>query len=594
MPDFEIEAGNNQQSETQHEEVLNRLQATPELMYPGGASASGKYVAETLFGEQRTTLRVKSPVEGTLTVSLDDAARLLTLDTIEDVSFAGALGVGLTSARITALHAALPAPFVILAGPTALLALMTTVNAAEQFATLYPEIPVLEYKRDAVAIARDIQAHVDKNVMLLTGHGVIVGGRTAHEAYDRLLEIVTIAENAVQLPDREIESNNPQRRQTIATLRKSASEIVDYNLAVSVRDAVVDSTVLEPLARGLPAVGIAETLGGMPHTSRDLPQDAIRYGLLDSELGAIGMGDTIQRAKYTRETLYYTLQVIRIAEESGGYAPTISTTEAAQVAPALIPDTARLSFSGEVCLVTGAASGIGKACVEAFLDKGAAVVGLDINPDIETIFDRPDYLGIVCDITDADAVADAYEAAVKDFGGLDMLVLNAGVFPKGTRIADLALEDFMRVMHINLDANVLLMHLAHPLLVLAPGSGRVVINGSRNALAPGPGAAAYSTSKAALTQLGRVAALEWGSDGIRINMIHAHAVFDTGLWTPEVLAARAAHYGITVEEYKTNNLLRTEVKSRDVGELAAAMCGPLFARTTGAQVPIDGGSDRVI
>jgi NAD(P)-dependent dehydrogenase (short-subunit alcohol dehydrogenase family) len=149
-------------------------------------------------------------------------------------------------------------------------------------------------------------------------------------------------------------------------------------------------------------------------------------------------------------------------------------------------------------------------------------------------------------------------------------------------------------MAVNVDANVVLLREAYPLLKAAPQGGRVVVNGSRNALAPGPGAAAYSTSKAAVTQLARVAALEWGKDGIRVNMIHAHAVFDTGIWTEEVLQARAAHYGITVQEYKTNNVLKTEVLSRDVGELAAEMCGPVYAKTTGAQVSIDGGSDRVI
>jgi len=112
--------------------------------------------------------------------------------------------------------------------------------------------------------------------------------------------------------------------------------------------------------------------------------------------------------------------------------------------------------------------------------------------------------------------------------------------------------------------------------------------------APGPGAAAYSASKAALTQLARVAALEWGQDGIRVNVIHPNAVFDTGIWTDEVLAQRAQSYGLSVEQYRTNNVLRVEVRSRDVAELAAEMCGPLFARTTGAQVPIDGGNDRVI
>ena len=112
--------------------------------------------------------------------------------------------------------------------------------------------------------------------------------------------------------------------------------------------------------------------------------------------------------------------------------------------------------------------------------------------------------------------------------------------------------------------------------------------------APGPGAAAYSASKAALAQLARVAALEWGADGIRINMLHPNAVFDTGIWTDEVLRARAASYGMTVEQYKTKNVLRVEVHSRDVAELAAELCGPLFAKTTGAQIPVDGGNDRVI
>jgi NAD(P)-dependent dehydrogenase (short-subunit alcohol dehydrogenase family) len=118
--------------------------------------------------------------------------------------------------------------------------------------------------------------------------------------------------------------------------------------------------------------------------------------------------------------------------------------------------------------------------------------------------------------------------------------------------------------------------------------------GSKNVPAPGPGAAAYSASKAALNQLARVAALEWGSDGIRINTLHPNAVFDTGMWTDEVLAERARRYGMSVAEYRTNNVLRTEVRSRDVAELAAEMCGPLFAKTTGAQLPVDGGNERVI
>ena len=138
------------------------------------------------------------------------------------------------------------------------------------------------------------------------------------------------------------------------------------------------------------------------------------------------------------------------------------------------------------------------------------------------------------------------------------------------------------------------MRECYPLLTLAPTGGRVVVIGSKNVVAPGPGAVAYSASKAALTQLARVAALEWGGVGIRVNTLHPNAVFDTGLWTQEVLEARAGSYGLSIEAYKRNNVLKTEVRSMDVGELAAELCGPSFAKTTGAQIPVDGGNDRVI
>ena len=78
------------------------------------------------------------------------------------------------------------------------------------------------------------------------------------------------------------------------------------------------------------------------------------------------------------------------------------------------------------------------------------------------------------------------------------------------------------------------------------------------------------------------------------RVIHPNNVFDTGLWTNEVIEERAKHYGMTVSEYRTNNLLRTSVSSRDVATMVCAMAGPVFGKTTGAQVPVDGGNDRVI
>ena len=210
------------------------------------------------------------------------------------------------------------------------------------------------------------------------------------------------------------------------------------------------------------------------------------------------------------------------------------------------------------------------------------------------MYQRPDFLGIACDVGSEDQLRNALQRTADAFGGLDMLVLNAGIFPTGCRVESLASDQWRRVMQINLDANFHLMREAHAYLKLAPRGGRMVIIGSKNVPAPGPGAAAYSASKAALNQLARVAALEWGADGIRVNSVHPNAVFDTGLWTEEVLASRAQYYGLSVDAYKKNNVLGVEVSSRDVAELAAEMCGPLFAKTTGSQVPVDGGNDRVI
>jgi NAD(P)-dependent dehydrogenase (short-subunit alcohol dehydrogenase family) len=321
--------------------------------------------------------------------------------------------------------------------------------------------------------------------------------------------------------------------------------------------------------------------------------------VLEPTFGLAAAGRTAKDAAIVAEIYDHTVDVILRAEALGGFQALPSKDifdveywdlEQAKLRKGGKPP----AFAGEIALVTGAASGIGKAAVAAFLARGAAVVGLDLDAKVEALHSRPDFLGIRCDVTDEGAVQAALETAVLAHGGLDMLVLNAGIFPASRKIADLPIEEWRRAMTVNLDANLLLMRFCHPFLKLAPRGGRVVVIGSKNVPAPGPGASAYSASKAALNQLARIAALEWGVDGIRINTVHPNAVFDTGLWTEDVLAQRAKNYGMTIEEYKTNNVLHTEVTSRDVAELVAEMCGPLFAKTTGAQVPVDGGNERVI
>jgi NAD(P)-dependent dehydrogenase (short-subunit alcohol dehydrogenase family) len=321
--------------------------------------------------------------------------------------------------------------------------------------------------------------------------------------------------------------------------------------------------------------------------------------VLDPALGLCTAGRTARDAAVVFDIYAHTIDVIARATLLGGYralpARELFDVEYWDLEQAKLRAAGKPPpLSGEVALVTGAASGIGRATVDSLLARGAAVVGIDLDHGVEALHRRPDFLGVRGDVTSGADLARALEACARAFGGLDMLVLNAGVFPGGRRIEELPDDEWGRVLSVNLDANLSLLREAHPLLALAPRGGRVVVIGSKNVPAPGPGAAAYSASKAALTQLARVAALEWAAQGVRVNTLHPDAVFDTGIWTPEVLEARARSYGMTVEQYRTKNLLRTEVRSSDVGELAAELCGPLFAKTTGAQIPVDGGNERVI
>jgi NAD(P)-dependent dehydrogenase (short-subunit alcohol dehydrogenase family) len=321
--------------------------------------------------------------------------------------------------------------------------------------------------------------------------------------------------------------------------------------------------------------------------------------VVDPELGLLAAGTSAAAASAAADVYLHTVDVIARAEllEEWRALPAADVfdveyweLEQAKLAQAGAPR----PLEGEVALVTGAASGIGRACALHLLELGAAVVGFDLDPQVAAVAGGAAYLGIEGDVTCEESLERALEQAVCAFGGLDVLVLNAGIFPESAPIAELDLAAWQRTMRVNVDANVALMRRAFPLLALAPNGGRVVVNASKNVPAPGPGAAAYSASKAALTQLARVAALEWGAAGIRVNVVHPNAVFDTQVWSDDVIRRRAESYGLSVEDYRRNNVLRTEVTSRDVARLVGVLCGPAFAKTTGAQIPVDGGNDRVI
>jgi NAD(P)-dependent dehydrogenase (short-subunit alcohol dehydrogenase family) len=314
--------------------------------------------------------------------------------------------------------------------------------------------------------------------------------------------------------------------------------------------------------------------------------------------GTIAFEQSLQAAQIITDVIEHTRRAIQMGEALGGWQPLDAANlfameywelEQAKLGKVRAP----AEFQGKIALVTGAASGIGLACAQHLHRQGAVVVGLDIHPSIQEQLNQPGYLGIEADVTDAAALQLAVETTVQRFGGLDILVGNAGIFTQGQPLETLDSALWQKSLAINLTSQQRLLQIAIPYLKqgLDPA---VVLIASRNVRAPGPGAAAYSVAKAGLTQLARVAALELAADGIRVNVVHPDCVYDTGLWTPEVLARRAQQYGISVEAYKTRNLLKQPVTAQEVARLVGAMAGPTFAKTTGAQVPIDGGNERVI
>jgi hypothetical protein len=172
---------------------------------------------------------------------------------------------------------------------------------------------------------------------------------------------------------------------------------------------------------------------------------------LDPELGLAAFGRTAKDTRIVEDLYEHTVDVILRAEALGGWRALADKhtfdieywdLEQAKLKKSGSPPV----LGGEVAVVTGAASGIGKACVEAFLKRGAAVVGLDRNPAIEAMLRRQDYLGVTCDLTDAKAIQAAMDAAVKRFGGVDMLVLNAGIFPSSQAVKDIALDMWKSAM----------------------------------------------------------------------------------------------------------------------------------------------------
>ena len=632
------------------------LGQSDDLVLHGGGNTSVKSRATNIFGEEEEILYVKGSGWDLKTIEepgfsparLAVLQRLATLQSMTDTEMTRELKAAMTnpvapSPSVEAiLHAIIPFKYVDHTHTDAVVAISNSPDGEQVLQDIYGDsVLILPYIMPGFVLAqqvyestRDIDWKSIEGIVLLH-HGLFTFSDSARSSYDKMIELVSQAEEHLMAigafaglaaadyqPDASDYLGLAQARQAasrhfgapmLATWMTDPRSVGFSGISgiedIATRGPVTPDHTLQ--TKRIPAILEHDPVPGVEQFTTDYLayfsnnddgslkclDPAPRYAVWKDK-GLIVFASNIKRRRVISDIVEHTVKAVQWGEALGGWTTLTESQifeleywELEQAKLRLAP--AKGEYDGRIAVVTGAASGIGKACVEAFAAKGAAVVALDINPDITTLYSQPGVLGIVCDITQDESIQAAIEQGVATFGGIDILVSNAGSFPASSTIEEMDSAFLDQTMQINFNGHVSVIRACTPYLKLGTDPS-VILMSSKNVPAPGPGAGAYSAAKSALTQIGRVAAMELGAYGIRVNMLHPNAVFDTGIWNEEVLAGRAENYGMTVEEYKTNNILKTSITSHDVADLVVTLCGDSFAKTTGAQVPIDGGNDRVI
>ena len=625
----------------------------PNLVLQGGGNTSVKMNVTNLFGEPEEVLYVKGSGwdlaaierQGFAPVKLDLLKRMARLKHLSDTEMVKNQRAAMTDPSApnpsveAILHAIIPFQFVDHTHADSVVAVSNTKNGEARIKEIYGRdvlivpyvMPGFSLARKVFEMTREIDWHRLKGMVLLH-HGIFTFADDARTSYTRMIRLVTKAEDylkgkraVIHFTKKSVKEDLLQLagiRQIVSRVRKSAVIAKwspgDRQVAFANHPKAGEIATRGPLTpdhvirtKRIPLVIGKNPEKDITHFVREYQNYFIRHaaaGLkpLDPAprwvvwpgYGTIAFGTTLDEANIINDITEHTIDAILAAEKLGGWQALpekdIFEVEYWELEQAKLNKSAKAPvFQGKVALVTGAASGIGKACVETLCAQGAVVAALDIDPAITKIFKQPGVMGIICDVTKQGEIVRAVNATVRRFGGLDILVSNAGIFPPSATIAQMDQTSWQKSIDINLSSHQALMRACIPYLELGIDPA-VVIIASKNVPAPGPGAGAYSVAKAGLTQLARVAALELAAKNIRVNVVHPNQVFDTAIWTPKVLEARAQHYKMSVPEYKTSNLLKTEITSKDVANLVCAMAGPIFSKTTGAQVPIDGGNERVI
>jgi rhamnulose-1-phosphate aldolase/alcohol dehydrogenase len=508
----------------------------------------------------------------------------------------------------------------------------------------------------AKGVGELVRSNPDLELVVLAKHGLVVWGDTAEEAYQRTIAVINEAVDAVTERNAGAprfggragaELTDSRRRQLLAKLLPVARGAVSSErhklLTVDTSEPVLELVGSE---RGeeLTQIGAA-CPDHLVHT-KQLPlwvpfdpdrEDAAVLGerireraaayredyrayfkahagegdvaadpdprvLLIQHLGLVSAGTTVRASRLSRDLYLRAIEVIAGAEALGGFT-SLSAAESFVVEYwplelyklSLAPPPGELQ--GQVALVTGAAGGIGRAVVATLAGAGACVVGFDLDAEgaADAVGDFGDEgLGVGGDVTAEEDVAAAFAAATAAFGGVDLVISNAGI-ASSAPIVETTLVEWDRNHRILASGYFLVSRAAFELLERQGLGGSIVFVVSKNAVVAGRNAAAYSSAKAAELHLARCLAEEGGPAGIRVNAVNPDAVLQgSRIWGSAWREERAAAYGIAPEEleehYRKRTTLGVNIYPSDIADAVLHFASARrSAKTTGNMLNVDGG-----
>ncbi len=555
----------------------------------------------------------------------------------------------------TLLHAFVPAKHVHHTHPDGINVMAGAEDGEKLIAECFgDEAAWIPYIRPGFTLARQVGAAVRDNpglkLVVLAKHGLVVWGDTAEEAYRRTIAVINQAADFVNaktqgtarfggpaeagdVPGDVLARVMPALRGAVSSER---SKVLVADTSAPVLEFVRsrDAGALTDVGAACPdhlvhtkrvplwipfdpgsddAEALAERIRERAGAYRDEYRAYFERHADDEEIGdpdarviliqhvgLVAAGTTTKNARLSRDLYHRAIEVMAGAHALGGFT---SLTEGESFAVEYWPlELYKLSLApppgelqGKVALVTGAAGGIGRAVVDSLAGAGACIVGFDLDEDGagEAVADH-DGIGVGGDVTSEEAVEQAFAAAVEAYGGVDLVVSNAGV-ASSAAIEETTLAEWNRNQAILGTGYFLVSRAAFRLLREQGTGGAVVFVASKNAMVAGKNAAAYSAAKAAELHLARCLAEEGGAVGIRVNTVNPDAVLQgSRIWGSSWREERAAAYGIDPDEleehYRKRTTLGVNILPEDIAEAVMHFASDARSgKSTGNVLNVDGG-----